>query len=60
MELSLTSQLYEEEYFSGPPEIKLEYSYVIAEQCLKKYEEGYMAGVNNRVPLLPLFDGEKK
>lgn len=53
MELSLSSQLYEEEYFSGPPEIKLEYSYVIAENGLKRYEEGYIAGLLKRMDLTP-------
>ena len=53
LELSLTSQLYEEEYFSGPPEIKLEYSYVIAENGLKRYEEGYIAGLLKRMDLTP-------
>ena len=53
LELSLSSQLYEEEYFSGPPEIKLEYSYVIAENGLKRYEEGYLSGVTGRLSLTP-------
>ena len=53
MELSLSSQLYEEEYFSGPPEIKLEYSYIIAENGLKRYEEGYLAGITGRLTLTP-------
>jgi len=51
MSLSLQGQLFEEEYFSSPPELRLEYSYVIAENGLKKYEEGYLAGLSKNIEL---------
>ena len=51
MSLSLQEQLYQEEYFSASPELKMEYSMVIAEAELKARTEGFLAGLMKQIGL---------
>lgn len=60
MSLSLQEQLYQEEYFSASPELKMEYSMVIAEAELKARTEGFLAGLMKQMDYLDLVQSHEQ
>jgi len=55
LELSLQSQIYSEEHFDLPVEMRMETSIAIAEINLKTYQDGFLAGLNKQVELSGFF-----
>jgi hypothetical protein len=60
LELSLQTQIYSEEHFDIPLEMRMETSTAIAEINLKTYQDGYLAGLQKQVDLTGIFKNDTK